>query len=163
MHMYTERSWFITLDMTSGAEQIGFALWTNLSVYEWNTVYMIQIYNLFNAGFHLQRNIPSLFLSRFLKVGICDLHPVFVSVYPPYQLWMPEPIFMKLGMYIMAPGPISTATFINSSHQPVSACASLLPLQGNGSVTCISPFGTRQRFDKHVPRQGIHATTTEEL
>jgi hypothetical protein len=33
---------------------------------------------------------------------------------------MGEPIFMKFGMYIMAPEPISTAYFINPSHQ--SAC-----------------------------------------
>jgi hypothetical protein len=32
---------------------------------------------------------------------------------------MAEPIFMKLGMYIMAPEPISTAYFINPSHQSV--------------------------------------------
>jgi hypothetical protein len=30
---------------------------------------------------------------------------------------MTEPIFMKLGMYIMAPEPISVAYFINPSHQ----------------------------------------------
>jgi hypothetical protein len=30
---------------------------------------------------------------------------------------MSEPVFMKLGMYIMAPEPISTAYFINPSHQ----------------------------------------------
>jgi hypothetical protein len=27
---------------------------------------------------------------------------------PPINFWMPEPNFMKLGMHIMAPGPIST-------------------------------------------------------
>jgi hypothetical protein len=32
---------------------------------------------------------------------------------------MPEPIFMKLGMYTMAPEPISTANFINPAHQSV--------------------------------------------
>jgi hypothetical protein len=35
---------------------------------------------------------------------------------------MPEPIVMKLGMYIMAPEPISMAYFINPSHQSVSVC-----------------------------------------
>jgi hypothetical protein len=30
---------------------------------------------------------------------------------------MAEPIFMKFGMYIMAPEPISTAHFIDPSHQ----------------------------------------------
>jgi hypothetical protein len=32
---------------------------------------------------------------------------------------MPEPIFMELDVYSMAPEPISTACFINSSHQCV--------------------------------------------
>jgi hypothetical protein len=32
---------------------------------------------------------------------------------------MPEPIFMKLGMDIVAPKPISTAYFIILSHQSV--------------------------------------------
>jgi uncharacterized protein (DUF486 family) len=32
---------------------------------------------------------------------------------------MPEPVFMKLGMYIMAPELFSTAYFINLSHWPV--------------------------------------------
>jgi hypothetical protein len=30
---------------------------------------------------------------------------------------MPEPIFIKLGMYNMEPRPISTAYFINHAHQ----------------------------------------------
>jgi hypothetical protein len=30
---------------------------------------------------------------------------------------MPEPIFMKFGVYIKAPGHISTTYFVNSSHQ----------------------------------------------
>jgi hypothetical protein len=36
---------------------------------------------------------------------------------PPINFWMPEPIFMKLGMYVMEPESISTAYFINLSHQ----------------------------------------------
>jgi hypothetical protein len=32
---------------------------------------------------------------------------------------VPEPIFMKLRLYIMAPEPISKAYFINPSHQSV--------------------------------------------
>jgi hypothetical protein len=39
---------------------------------------------------------------------------------------MPEPIFMKLGMYIMTPEPISMAYFINPSHQ--SVCLYVYPL-----------------------------------
>jgi hypothetical protein len=41
---------------------------------------------------------------------------------PTINFWMPEPIFMKLGMYIMAPEPIATAYFINS---PPSVCVSV--------------------------------------
>jgi hypothetical protein len=55
---------------------------------------------------------------------------------------MDEPIFMKLGMYIMAPEPISTEYFINPSHQFVCLYVLLgngyvkipLSLPGNGSV-----------------------------
>jgi hypothetical protein len=64
---------------------------------------------------------------------------------------MPEPIFIKLGTYIMAPEPISTAYFINPSRQSVSACVSFLSLLGKGSVKCIPPFIARQRIGKHVP------------
>jgi hypothetical protein len=49
---------------------------------------------------------------------------------PRTNFWMTEPIFMKLGMYIMALEPISTAYFINPSHQCVCMCL----LLGNGSV-----------------------------
>jgi hypothetical protein len=49
---------------------------------------------------------------------------------------MPEPILMKLGMHIMAPGPISTTYFINSSHQTVSV---------------YPPVVARQSLSKHVP------------
>jgi hypothetical protein len=53
-----------------------------------------------------------------MKVGSCDLLAVCVSVYSPnINLWMIEQIFMKFGMYIMAPEPISTAHVINPSHQ----------------------------------------------
>jgi hypothetical protein len=38
---------------------------------------------------------------------------------------MPEPIFIKFGMCIMAPEPISMAYFINPSHQ--SVCLYLYP------------------------------------
>jgi hypothetical protein len=57
-----------------------------------------------------------------IKVGLYDLHAVCVSVclcIPPTHFWMPEPILIKLGMYIMAPEPISKAYFINPSHHSV--------------------------------------------
>jgi hypothetical protein len=55
---------------------------------------------------------------------------------------MPEPIFMKLGMYIMAPEPISTSYFIN----PFRLCVCM----------CITPSAARQRLGKHV----LEATNT---
>jgi hypothetical protein len=59
------------------------------------------------------------------------------------NLRMPQPIFIKLGMYIMAPEPISTVCFINPSHQ--SVCLYVYP-----------PFVAKQRLDKTLPRQRIH-------
>jgi hypothetical protein len=50
---------------------------------------------------------------------------------------MPEPIFLKLGMYIIAPESISTAYFINPSHQTV--CLYVYP-----------PIVARQRLGKNV-------------
>jgi hypothetical protein len=41
------------------------------------------------------------FLAYFTKVSLCDLVPVFVSFYlyvTSINLWMPELVFMKLGM-----------------------------------------------------------------
>jgi hypothetical protein len=64
---------------------------------------------------------------------------------PLNNFWMPEPIVMKLGIYIMAPEPISTTDFINPSHQTVMGGP--LSLLGNGSVNTF-------------PLQRIHATET---
>jgi hypothetical protein len=65
---------------------------------------------------------------------------VYVSV-PPHQLSNAEPIFTKLGMYVMAPEPISVEYFLNPSQQ--SVCVFLLSLLSNGSV-------------KTLPRQRIY-------
>jgi hypothetical protein len=43
-------------------------------------------------------------------------------------------IIIKLGVYIMAPSPISTAYFVNPSNQSVSLYVSRSSLLGNGSV-----------------------------
>jgi hypothetical protein len=51
---------------------------------------------------------------------------------------MPEPIFMKLGMYIMVPESISTEYFVNPSHQTVCLYVYPLPLLGNGSVKMLA-------------------------
>jgi hypothetical protein len=53
---------------------------------------------------------------------------------PPPNFRMPEPIFMKLGMYVMAPAPISMAYVVNPSHQSV----------------CIPFIIIRQRLCKNV-------------
>jgi hypothetical protein len=47
---------------------------------------------------------------------------------------MPDPVFIKIGMYIMTLEPISAVYFINSSHQYVYS----LSLLGNGSVRNIT-------------------------
>jgi hypothetical protein len=52
---------------------------------------------------------------------------------------MPEPIFMKLGICIMATELVSTAYFINSSTSVcVSLGVSLISLQGNGSAESLT-------------------------
>jgi hypothetical protein len=52
------------------------------------------------------------------------------------NFWVPEPICMKLGMYPMAPEPISTACFITPYHEYMCLYVSVsrLSLLGNGSV-----------------------------
>jgi hypothetical protein len=73
-----------------------------------------------------------------------------LSLCPPYQFWSAEPIFMKLGMYIMTPGHISTAYFINPSHQ--SVCLHVYP-----------PIVGRQRLGKNpsiVARQLLERNAT---
>jgi hypothetical protein len=63
----------------------------------------------------------------------------------PYHFWMAEPIFMKVGVYAMASGPISTACFINLSHQSVSYV--------------YSPIAARQQLGKNVnPAMNTHGT-----
>jgi hypothetical protein len=58
-----------------------------------------------------------------------------VCLYIPHiNFRMAEPVFMKLGMYIMAPELISTECFINPSLNSVCLRVYLLLLLGNGSV-----------------------------
>jgi hypothetical protein len=45
---------------------------------------------------------------------------------------MAEPVFMKLGMYIMTPEPISASYFISPFHQSVCLC--VCRFLRNGSV-----------------------------
>jgi hypothetical protein len=57
---------------------------------------------------------------------------------------IPEPVFLKLVIYIMALEPISTAYFINPSHQSVSGC--------------VSPIVARQQLDKSTTAAITRAT-----
>jgi hypothetical protein len=71
-----------------------------------------------------------------------------VSMYPLFiNLWMPEPIFMKLGMYIILPNPIWTAYFINPFHQCVCVSVFLSPL----SLLCNGSLNTFLRQRIHAP------------
>jgi hypothetical protein len=63
---------------------------------------------------------------------------------------MAEPIFIKLGTCIMAPEPISTAYFMNPSHQ--SVCLYLYP-----------PLVARQQLGKKVKAETNTHATIEEL
>jgi hypothetical protein len=40
------------------------------------------------------------YFEKIIKAGLCYNHPLCMSVYFPHpnSSWMPEPIFMKLGM-----------------------------------------------------------------
>jgi hypothetical protein len=83
-----------------------------------------------------------------IKVGLCDLHAVCVSPLP-INFSMAEPIFMKIYVYIMTSEPISTAYFINPSHQ--SACLYVYPPIVTKQRLCKNPsIVARQRLGKNV-------------
>jgi hypothetical protein len=72
-----------------------------------------------------------------MKVRLCDL-PLSVCLrIPSIRFWMAEPVFMKSGMYIMVPGPISTSYFIN-------------PFNHSLCLYMYSPIVDRQRLGKNV-------------
>jgi hypothetical protein len=56
---------------------------------------------------------------------------------------MPEPIFMKLGVYIMAPEPISMAYFINPSHQFVYVYPPITARQQLGKNVTVATYTYR--------------------
>jgi hypothetical protein len=68
---------------------------------------------------------------------------------PPINFQMPEPIFMILGMYIMAPELISTVYFINPSHQSVRVY--------------VAPIVDMQRLGENVTAATNTYTAIEEL
>jgi hypothetical protein len=68
------------------------------------------------------------------------------------MFWMPDPIFMNIFMYIMAPEPISAAYFINPSHQFV--CLYVYPhIVAKQGLKFISRLIARQQLGKHVPAE----------
>jgi hypothetical protein len=73
-----------------------------------------------------------------------------LSVCPSINFWMAEPIFMKIGVYVTAPEPNSSAYFISLSHQPVYLYVYL-------------PVVARQRLGKNVTAITNTYATTEEL
>jgi hypothetical protein len=74
---------------------------------------------------------------------------------------MPEPIFMKFGMYFMESEPISTAYFIHPSQQSVSICiSSLIVRQRLGKNP---PTVARQRLVKNVTGTTNIQSRTEEM
>jgi hypothetical protein len=94
------------------------------------------------------RNFEPTFLNlKKIKVGLCDHHFVCMSVSPltSNNFSMAEPIFMRLGMYIMTPELISMVYFKSLPSLCVYMCIPLsfsgdgsvkipLSLLGNGSV-----------------------------
>jgi hypothetical protein len=64
---------------------------------------------------------------------------------------MPEPVFMKFGMHIIAPEPISKAYFMNLSHQSLCLYEYMHPI-----------IVDRQRLGKTVTAALNTRTTTEE-
>jgi hypothetical protein len=58
-------------------------------------------------------NKKSMLMRSPCSLCLCESSP------PPINFCIREPIFIKLGMYIMAPETISTANLMNSSHQSV--------------------------------------------
>lgn len=73
-----------------------------------------------------------------------------VCLSPHINFRTPEPIFMKLGMYIMTPEPISSTYIIDLSHVPV--CLQVYPLNV-----------ANQRLGKNVTEVSNMDASIEEL
>jgi hypothetical protein len=69
-------------------------------------------------------------LFKKIKACVWGHYALFVCAYPTINLRMAEQIFIKFGVHIMTPEPISTAYFINPSHWSVFVF--VLTLLGNG-------------------------------
>jgi hypothetical protein len=91
--------------------------------------------------------------------------PCCLSVnYPPTNsFWMPESIFMKLGIYITEVGTISMAYFINPYHLCMSVCTAFQSLHGNGWAKPIFPVRARQQLGEHVPPPPLAMSTRNRI
>jgi hypothetical protein len=103
--------------------------------------------------------------SRLIRSPLC----LCLCIPTPLSSWIPEPIFMKLGMYNMVPETISIVYFINSSHQSVCMCIPYRcwatartrrflcgPCHIKGESVGLSvytPIVARQWLGKHVPAE----------
>jgi hypothetical protein len=101
-----------------------------------------------------------------MKVGLCDLHALCVSVclcVLHINFRKTEVIFIKVCMRTMELEPILTSYFINLSHQSVCLYTYTLSSLGNGSVRK-PPIVSRQRLDKNVTAStNTHAKIEEYL
>jgi hypothetical protein len=90
----------------------------------------------------LKINIAFVFLACFPKVGLYHLHSVCVYVNPPHiNFWMPEPIFMELGMYVCMYVYHGTWAHLNG----------VLHKSPSSVRVCVSPrIVARQRLCRHV-------------
>jgi hypothetical protein len=68
---------------------------------------------------------------------LCMCIPSWTFEYLNQSLWNLVYIYIYIYIYIITPEPISTANFINPSHQSVSVC--------------VRPIVVRQRLNNHVP------------
>jgi hypothetical protein len=94
------------------------------------------------TGKYIQCSAPifslhSLFWKKYISRLMITMLSVYPSPPPPVNFWVPQPIFMKISVYIMAPEPIPMAYFINPSHR--SMC-----------LHVYLPIAAKQRLGKNV-------------
>jgi hypothetical protein len=97
-----------------------------------------------------------------MKIGSCNLHAVCVSVYPPINFRMAEPIFMKLGIYMMAPEPITMAYFMKISHQSVCLYV-YLPVVARQWLGKNHPVIVKQQLGKNVTTANEYAHNSRRI
>jgi hypothetical protein len=88
-----------------------------------------------------------------MKVGLCDLHVVCVSMNPPSPLTF-ECLNQSLWNVICISWHLSPFQRCTSLIPPFSLCVicvSPLLLLGKGSIQCTLPLIARQLLGKHVP------------